>query len=567
MSLIRNYPLFLRRRRGAGEPPIITATLAPAPYSYSDGDTVGDHPDFATLDTTGNYASTASGTIASVEWLVDGTDRASSYVLSAGQSVVVRVTDGAAEFRDWTIDASVAATVPDAFTAGDWTLASDGSEVTISTLPDDGGSALTDLEYRVNSGSAVSLSATTTGTYAITASEGDDVQIRAVNAVGAGAWSDTKTVSAFEPSDLFASGEAGWLINASAADTFLTPQNLTLATTTQTSGFALDEHAGAGYSGGAFTGLGSEELPNPGDPFVNTTGWSAQGSASFSVVSDNFRITANDGSFEGALPNLSGLTVGATYKIKGVIAASGGTGSKRVATAAGEWSNDFLEVFTSGQTPTYEWVARAGLTAPRVVFTAVISGAGDETLDIQSASVRQIPGSHGEQNSASFRPILRADGLEYDGIDDRLTTSLTPTTEGTLVARFDGDTASRVIMGSQPATDGRAFLALDASGRLAAGIGTQSTATIFGGSDIRGTEHVGAVTWDGTTVKLYLDGTEVYSAAQSGAVNTTVAMTLGSLNANGTPSAFWDGIIGQSIAIDRALTASEISNLTTYWSA
>jgi hypothetical protein len=28
-------------RGGAGEPPIITATLAPAAYSYSDGDTVG----------------------------------------------------------------------------------------------------------------------------------------------------------------------------------------------------------------------------------------------------------------------------------------------------------------------------------------------------------------------------------------------------------------------------------------------------------------------------------------------------------------------------------------------
>lgn len=187
-------------RGGAGEPPIITATLAPAAYSYSDGDTVGDHPNFATLDTTGNYASTA-GTISTVEWLVDGTDRASSYVLSAGEAVVVRVTDSAANTRDWTVDASVAAVVPDAFTSGDWSVASDGSTVTISTLPDDGGSALTDIEYRVNSGSAVSLGETTTGTYSITASEGDDIEIRAVNAVGNSAWSDTKTVTAAFDSD------------------------------------------------------------------------------------------------------------------------------------------------------------------------------------------------------------------------------------------------------------------------------------------------------------------------------------------------------------------------------
>lgn len=193
-----NLPLLNRRRRG-GEavPPIITATLSPAQQAMFDGDTISDVTNFATLDDTANYSSTA-GTITSVEWLVNGTDQAGSYVLSAGQNLVVRVTDSATNTREWTIDASVAAVVPAQFGTGDWSLANDGVDVTltVTTLPDDGGSALTDLEYRVNSGSAVSLGATATGDYTITAAEADDIEIRAINAVGAGPWSASKAVPA-----------------------------------------------------------------------------------------------------------------------------------------------------------------------------------------------------------------------------------------------------------------------------------------------------------------------------------------------------------------------------------
>ena len=192
---------------------IITATVAPAAEPLEDGDVLSSIANFATLDTTGNYASSASPTIASVQWLVDGFDQPGTYALSAGQSVVLRVTDGdmPANFREWTIDASVAAIAPAQIGTGDWSLANDGVDVTltVSTLPDDGGSALTDLEYAVNGGSYTSLGATATGDYTITASEADTVTLRAVNAVGNGTASASKTVpsaSSFDPADLFQSG-------------------------------------------------------------------------------------------------------------------------------------------------------------------------------------------------------------------------------------------------------------------------------------------------------------------------------------------------------------------------
>lgn len=89
------------------------------------------------------------------------------------------------------------ATAPEAFTAGQWSINAVG-EVTITALPSDGGSAITDIQYRVDTGSgfgaAVSFGDTATGTYATTAEEGDDVQIMAINAEGAADWSDTKDV-------------------------------------------------------------------------------------------------------------------------------------------------------------------------------------------------------------------------------------------------------------------------------------------------------------------------------------------------------------------------------------
>lgn len=93
----------------------------------------------------------------------------------------------------------LAASAPAAFTAGQWTATPGvGSiELNITALPDNGGSALTSLEYRLDGGSPVTLSGgATTGIRTITGLTGGTpygVQIRAVNAVGEGAWSDTKT--------------------------------------------------------------------------------------------------------------------------------------------------------------------------------------------------------------------------------------------------------------------------------------------------------------------------------------------------------------------------------------
>ncbi len=103
--------------------------------------------------------------------------------------------------------------VPDAFVLANWSIADDGTNgdatVTITTLPADNGSAITDLEYRIGTGAAVSWGATSTGTYGISGLPDDtatNIQIRALNANGAGAWSDTKSVTTTGIPDAFTAG-------------------------------------------------------------------------------------------------------------------------------------------------------------------------------------------------------------------------------------------------------------------------------------------------------------------------------------------------------------------------
>lgn len=91
-------------------------------------------------------------------------------------------------------------TAPAAFTAGQWdaqpTLTPGEMEYQIDALPSDGGSPITALEYRVGEGAAIALAGTGIGdrivTAGWTAGTAANTQVRAVNAINPGPWSDIK---------------------------------------------------------------------------------------------------------------------------------------------------------------------------------------------------------------------------------------------------------------------------------------------------------------------------------------------------------------------------------------
>lgn len=226
-----NINLFLMLGGGAVVPSIqitMPAYLDPAKMRVGDvigaAFTSGTYPDFQ-----GNPVVEAS-----VAYTVDGGPVLSTYVLQAGDVVgaaLVHLTAGAAtrdyyaepstiiDFSyatsdlEWTVPPGGGA-VPDAFVVGNWSIADAGTNgdatVTISTLPADNGSALTDLEYRIGVGAAQSWGAAATGTYGIGGlpdGTATDIQVRAINASGPGAWSDTKSVTTTGAPDAFTSGQ------------------------------------------------------------------------------------------------------------------------------------------------------------------------------------------------------------------------------------------------------------------------------------------------------------------------------------------------------------------------
>lgn len=108
------------------------------------------------------------------------------------------------------LTSAAAATAPAQFGTGDWSVADPGTDgdvtLTISTLPSDGGSAITALQYTTDSGSNwANLTGTGTGARTLTV-QSDGVTaftngvsytfaVRAVNAVGNGTSSATKSVT------------------------------------------------------------------------------------------------------------------------------------------------------------------------------------------------------------------------------------------------------------------------------------------------------------------------------------------------------------------------------------
>lgn len=196
----------------------------------------------------------------------------------------------------------------------------------------------------------------------------------------------------------------------------------------------------------------------------------------------------------------------------------------------------------------------------------VEEGAAASAYQQNGASVGG-PGNHGLQATTAAQPKWQTGGLaRFDGSDDCLPTPLVPGSAMTLMAKcaFSVNN-SKVIMGCQDASSGRCQLIFSSLQSLSAGVGNHDSATIFASTDISNSTHVVALTFNGSTVKLYIDGVEEYSGAQSGSPSASVPITVGARNVAGTNGVFFDKDIYHALAIKKALTAAEIAAITNQW--
>lgn len=180
------------------------------------------------------------------------------------------------------------------------------------------------------------------------------------------------------------------------------------------------------------------------------------------------------------------------------------------------------------------------------------------------------PGNHGQQGTVSAQPKWQTGGLSrFDGSDDSLLTPLLPHTAMSLLfkAALPTTASTKVIMGSTGTGSGFVGYRLEGSDTVLCGsVGSQATSVIKGTANIGGTTGVGALTLDGSTVRLLWNGSIIYEAAQSGAPDTTIPIRLGAWNASGNTAGLFANIdLYNALGIRKALTPAEILAITNQW--
>lgn len=226
--------------------------------------------------------------------------------------------------------------------------------------------------------------------------------------------------------------------------------------------------------------------------------------------------------------------------------------------------------FLGGQTGFYEDLAQgASLFQDTAAITP--SGVGDP---IGRANDYGPGGNNATQASGSARPVRVATAGSFNGSSHFLLTPFVPDTSGiTMMARFSVDAGSSNIgdaIGMHDTDNASVYciLSVDASGQPRCIVGLSNSIALYA-SDIRGAGFVNlAATCDGSTIRLYLDGTEVATAATVGVIPVFYPFAVGARNRIGSIfTSFFDGEIEKAAAVNRVLTPTEISDFSDNWSA
>jgi hypothetical protein len=190
---------------------------------------------------------------------------------------------------------------------------------------------------------------------------------------------------------------------------------------------------------------------------------------------------------------------------------------------------------------------------------------------IGRANVKAVGSHNAQQSSSTFKPQFQATGAKFDGADDNLVTDwFAQAGENCIIAQIDVPVtiaSTQLLAGANDATPNRYYLGVDPSGILGAGVGTQGNGIIKGGADLRGQSVVVCLSVSGSVVKLFSGETEVYSAAQSGALTTSIAARIGALGGAGGASQYWGGSIKHIAFGKKAITLEQFKQIRNQWLA
>lgn len=176
--------------------------------------------------------------------------------------------------------------------------------------------------------------------------------------------------------------------------------------------------------------------------------------------------------------------------------------------------------------------------------------------------------------ATSERPTLTADGIKFDGADDRLVTrwlanpGANPNSLIVQLAIPASIAADQTYAGVKEATQGRMFLSINPFGRFQGGVGEQSTGVIFQPSkDWRGAKDVFAISATGSEIRLFSADGLVYQGPQVGFLAGSRPFQLGCLDNAGTLQAFVSGAIKRVAFSKSALDLIAFQAIRSEWLA
>ena len=335
-------------------------------------------------------------------------------------------------------------------------------------------------------------------------------------------------------------------------------------------GLALDQRSWDGQTLTEVLAAQTEIFSDPGFSSGNG-GWYQINAATVSVVSGRLRATASGTGLQSIQIGraLTGLTAGRTYRVELPYVAYGGPGitgaqgcNIRVRNAANSADLAAVTLATSVGTPVVYFVATAASHEVRARIDTT-SGADTSTYyELDNVSAKLIPGNHGTQSTGTMKPTRQTSGAKFDGSDDYLLTTYYAVSGANFIAAAISVpatiSATQVIAGASGAAANRTFLSLGTSGRVTAGVGSNFHTGV---TDLRGTDLVIAMSYDGSSVRLFAGSAIEKSEAQGSTPTTTIPYCIGALNSNGIASNFTAATVKRVVAGREFLTLERFKQI------
>lgn len=316
-------------------------------------------------------------------------------------------------------------------------------------------------------------------------------------------------------------------------------------------GLALDQHSWAGKTLAAVVAAQSELITN-GGPFTNTTGITGT-SATLGVSGGILSITATALNGRAEWP-VSGLTVGRVYKVVVRARRASGTGQR---IQSWTWGTITGATLTDSFADYVFYVLATSTSGVIRLYANAVNTASD-IMEVESLTMKLVPGFHGVQSSATLKPTRQTSGAKFDGSDDNLlTTYLAGSGANSIVALVTVPAslaAAQAIVGASLGATGRLWLAINTSGFLYWGVGS-SVAT--GTEDIRGRRLVVGLSASGGSMNLFVDSAINATESYSGSPDTATPIRIGAQNAAGSALSHFGGSIEKLMTLRKALTLAD----------